>query len=153
MGYDSYECIDCYCRGGGNNPVKDHYNICMTCMDEITQEEQNNPRVTNCFSHWDRYCSDCVMCGKINCFIFRAPLCESCSNQAIENGKRKCSLGSCMNMRSHNEKGSCCGNCEFWYCNEHISNHGECTACGIWYCESCFENECNGTCLNCHNRI
>lgn len=34
MGYDSY------CRGGGNNPVKEHYNICMTCMDEITQEEQ-----------------------------------------------------------------------------------------------------------------
>lgn len=157
MGYDNYECINCYCNGGENNPVKEYFNICMTCMDEITQEEQNNPRVTNSFSQWNNFCSNCVMCGKVNCFVFRAPMCESCSEQAIERGRKKCSNMSCMNSQGQFKGGSNCCKCRLWYCHNHARGHGECTACGIWYCEMCYESECdykcNVTCMNCHNKI
>jgi hypothetical protein len=33
MGYDSNECLVCYCGSGGNNPVSSEmlYNVCSTC--------------------------------------------------------------------------------------------------------------------------
>lgn len=34
MGYDSDECLICYCDGGFNNPIKERHNICAKCFKE-----------------------------------------------------------------------------------------------------------------------
>lgn len=135
MGYDSYECMECYCDGGHNNPCKYKAICCMTCLDEKSEGGQRMPRVTSCFRKWEYGISNCQYCGKKDRFTYNIPVCKFHKPDEVTCAFENC----CVIQPPYDEyymPGSVCKGCDKWYCDEH-SKEEDCWDCEEWYCNGC----------------
>jgi hypothetical protein len=76
MGYDTNECLACYCQGGGNNYTDDTRLVCLTCLDPILQGARG--RVYCYFKDFAISTGKCELCSKETNFGFVVPICSVC---------------------------------------------------------------------------
>lgn len=83
MGYDNFECFECYNTGGGNNPCSNdgtHSDTCLKCIHEICGGGTTN-RVTYALKDWHWDCSGkCERCHQTGITI-SILLCDLCYNR------------------------------------------------------------------------